>query len=68
MPVPDKDVVSASFTTFDGLTVDLRLMERDKADWVDFGLFAWNVAGYEVLEQWWDGLVHAMENGGRLTL
>ena len=28
------DVVSASFTTFDGLTVDLRLMERDKVDWV----------------------------------
>jgi hypothetical protein len=21
----------------------------DKADWVDFGLFAWNAAGYEVL-------------------
>ena len=23
----------------------------DKADWVDFGLFAWNRAGYEVLER-----------------
>jgi hypothetical protein len=23
----------------------------DKADWVDFGLFAWNAAGYEVLER-----------------
>ena len=34
LPVPDKDVVTASFTTFDGLTVDLRLMERDKTDWV----------------------------------
>lgn len=34
LPVPDKDVVTASFTTFDGLTVDLRLMERDKADWI----------------------------------
>ena len=34
LPVPDKDVVSASFTTFDGLTVDLRLIERDKTDWV----------------------------------
>ena len=34
LPVPDKDVVTASFATFDGLTVDLRLMERDKADWV----------------------------------
>jgi hypothetical protein len=34
LPVPEKDVVTASFTTFDGLTVDLRLMERDKADWI----------------------------------
>lgn len=34
LSVPDKDVVSASFTTFDGLTVDLRLVERDKADWI----------------------------------
>ena len=23
----------------------------DKADWVDFGLFAWNAAGYRVLER-----------------
>ena len=34
LPVPDKDVVRASFTTFDGLTVDLRLMERDKTNWI----------------------------------
>ena len=34
LPVPDKDVVTASFTTFDGLTVDLRLMERDKGNWI----------------------------------
>ena len=34
LPVPDKNVVTASLTTFDGLTVDLRLMERDKADWI----------------------------------
>jgi Domain of unknown function (DUF4340) len=34
LPVPDKDVVTASFTTFDGLTVGLRLMERDKTDWI----------------------------------
>ena len=34
LPVPDKDVVSASFATFDGLTVDLRLMERDKSNWI----------------------------------
>ena len=26
LPVPDKDVVTASFTTFDGLTVDLRML------------------------------------------
>ncbi|MBL8386655.1 MAG: hypothetical protein JNK17_00310 [Hydrogenophaga sp.] len=23
----------------------------DKADWVDFGLFAWNAAGYRILER-----------------
>jgi hypothetical protein len=34
LPLPDKDVVTASFTTFDGLTVDLRLMERDKSNWI----------------------------------
>jgi hypothetical protein len=34
LPVPDKDVVTASFTTFDGLTIDLRLMERDKTSWI----------------------------------
>jgi hypothetical protein len=34
LPVPDKDVVTASLTTFDGLTIDLRLVERDKSDWV----------------------------------
>jgi hypothetical protein len=34
LPVPDKDVVTASFTTFDGLTVDLRLMERDEGNWI----------------------------------
>jgi hypothetical protein len=33
-PVPDKDVATASFTTFDGLTVDVRLMERDKNNWI----------------------------------
>ncbi|MGB9649441.1 MAG: DUF4340 domain-containing protein [Stellaceae bacterium] len=33
-PVADKEVVTASFTTFDGLTVDLRLMERDKSNWI----------------------------------
>jgi len=34
LPVPDKDVVTASFTTFDGVTVDVRLMERDKNNWI----------------------------------
>jgi len=34
LPVPDKDVVSAAFTTFDGLTVDVRLIDRDKTSWV----------------------------------
>ena len=34
LAVPDKDVVDASLTTFDGLTVDVRLVERDKTNWV----------------------------------
>jgi Domain of unknown function (DUF4340) len=34
IPVPDKDVVLASFTTFEGLTVEVRLLEHDKADWI----------------------------------
>ena len=34
MPVPDKDVVTASFTTFDGLTVDVRMLDKDDAHWV----------------------------------
>jgi hypothetical protein len=34
LPVPDKDVVTASFITFDGVTVDLRLIERDKSNWI----------------------------------
>ena len=33
MPVPDKDVVTASFTTFDGLTVDVRMLDKDDAHW-----------------------------------
>src|SRR5437763_6232296 len=33
-PVPDSGVVAASFTTFDGLTLDLRLFARDNADWL----------------------------------
>ncbi|MGC2203109.1 MAG: DUF4340 domain-containing protein, partial [Stellaceae bacterium] len=34
LPIPDKDVVTAAFMTFDGLTVDTRLVERDKIDWI----------------------------------
>ncbi len=34
MPIADKDVVTASFTTFDGLTVDVRLREQDNMHWV----------------------------------
>lgn len=34
LPVPDKDLETASFTTFDGLTVDVRLFERDKTNWI----------------------------------
>jgi len=34
MPVPDKDVVTATFTTFDGLTVDVRMLDKDDAHWV----------------------------------
>jgi Domain of unknown function (DUF4340) len=34
LPVPDKDLVTGSFTTFDGLSVDVRLFDRDDAHWV----------------------------------
>jgi hypothetical protein len=34
MPVPDKDVSTASFVTFDGLTVDVRLFDRDNLHWI----------------------------------
>jgi hypothetical protein len=34
LPVPDKDVASGSFTTFDGLTVNVRLVERDGRNWI----------------------------------
>jgi hypothetical protein len=34
MPVPDKDVITGSFTTFDGLTVDVRLLDKDDTHWV----------------------------------
>jgi hypothetical protein len=34
MPVPSGGVAAASYTTFDGLTIDLRLDEKDKTDWI----------------------------------
>ena len=34
LTVPEKDVVTAAFTTFDGLTVVVRLLERDKTNWI----------------------------------
>jgi Domain of unknown function (DUF4340) len=34
LPVPDKSVIAASYTTFDGLTVDLKLFQHDNKDWV----------------------------------
>jgi hypothetical protein len=34
LPIPDKDVVTGSFTTFDGLTVDVRLLDKDDMHWV----------------------------------
>jgi hypothetical protein len=34
LPISDKDVVRASFTTFDGLNIELRLLEHDKTKWV----------------------------------
>jgi hypothetical protein len=34
MPMPDKDVFIASFVTFDGLTVDVRLFDRDSMHWI----------------------------------
>ena len=34
MPIADKGVVTASFTTFDGLTVEARLLDQDNLHWV----------------------------------
>ena len=33
-PMPDSGVATASFTTFDALTIDLRLVSRDNSDWI----------------------------------
>jgi Domain of unknown function (DUF4340) len=34
MPAPERDVFTASFVTFDGLTVDVRLFDRDDMHWI----------------------------------
>ncbi|MGH7060058.1 MAG: hypothetical protein ACREFH_06720, partial [Stellaceae bacterium] len=34
LPVPKKGVTTASYTTFDGLTIGLKLFAADKKDWV----------------------------------
>jgi hypothetical protein len=34
LPLPKTGVATASYTTFDGLTIDLRLVERGKTDWI----------------------------------
>jgi len=34
MPTPERDVFTASFVTFDGLTVDVRLFDRDNMQWI----------------------------------
>lgn len=34
LAVPEKEVTNASFTTFDGLAVEIRMFEYDKANWV----------------------------------
>jgi len=34
LPVPDNGTAAASFSTFDGLTVDVRLLDKDDMHWV----------------------------------
>jgi Domain of unknown function (DUF4340) len=34
LPIPDKGVTAASYTTFDGLTVGLKLFQHDDKDWI----------------------------------
>ena len=34
MPITDKEAITASFVTFDGLTVEARLLDRDDMHWV----------------------------------
>jgi Domain of unknown function (DUF4340) len=34
LPVPDKGLITATYTTFDGLTVDVKLFQHDNKDWV----------------------------------
>lgn len=34
LPVPEKGVTAASFTTFDGLAIDVKLFQHDNKDWI----------------------------------
>ncbi len=34
LPVPDKGVTTASYSTFDGLTINARLFQHDKKSWI----------------------------------
>ncbi len=34
LPVPDKAVTTATYTTFDGLTVDVKLFQHDNKNWI----------------------------------
>jgi hypothetical protein len=34
LPVPDKGLTAASYTTFDGLTVNIKLFQHDNKDWI----------------------------------
>jgi hypothetical protein len=37
LPIPDKGVAAASYTTFDGLTISLKLFQRGTKDWIAVG-------------------------------
>ena len=45
LPVPQSGVASASFTTFDGLTVNVRLFAHGKADWIALSASGSGAAG-----------------------
>jgi len=37
LPVPDKGVTTASYTTFDGLTINVKLFQHDNKNWLAVG-------------------------------